>query len=118
MFAERKIPIFYTSSISSVIANEDSQTTLKTSLEVTVDANLQLGIGVISALTQQFYGSGVEVGLKVSPNYEHLKHKSRSVVHFKIFHCRIRVKPSLLHVTCGLHYNRATIVTTIIIRIS
>ena len=65
MFSERKIPIFYSASISSVIANEDHQTTLKTNLELSVDANLQMGIGVISALTQQFFGSGLEVGLKV-----------------------------------------------------
>ena len=67
LFSERKIPIFYSASISSVIANEDHQTTLKTNLELSVDANLQMGIGVISALTQQFFGSGLEVGLKVTP---------------------------------------------------
>ena len=66
MYAERFAPLYYSfnGSIETVKVGNNHRLTM--SLEGSVNANLQTSLGVISPLTQQFLGAGIDSGIQTT----------------------------------------------------
>ncbi len=66
MYAERFAPLYYSMKGSIETVNVKNNHRLTLTLQGSLNANLQTSLGVISPLTQQFLGAGIDSGIQTT----------------------------------------------------